>query len=57
MLMHITGERRAAPRSDEVKRDVTRRQVLVARRLSPIVGVPSHELLDYRRADRILSKR
>lgn len=37
--------------------DVVRRQHAVAKRLSKITGRSKDELLDYRRADRILARR
>lgn len=51
------GERRAKPRASAEKVQVVNRQYVVAQRLAQHYGTTPDELLDYRRADRILGER
>lgn len=50
-----SGERRHVPRVDEEQRQALKRQRVVATRLARRLGTTPEDLLDYRRADRILA--
>ena len=50
----LRGERRRAPRENAERVQITNRQYDAATRLARHVGTTPEEVVDYRRADRIL---
>lgn len=57
LLAWLRGEQPPKPRVDELALQVTRRQRAVAERLSAVTGRSPAELMDYRRADKLLHRR